>query len=172
MTWLLNLYPPRWRRRYGEEFRALLGAQRFSMQNTIDVISGAIDAWIHPNLMATVQTAHAAEGEETMLARTMKLRCAGYGPQIDRADAWKSAAWMLGATLVLTIGWMGLHARSGDNPYVDAFSLMPLFTGYVLSMRHTYLKGRSGPTQAIFIGGTIGMLTVIFALAGWVTARI
>lgn len=171
MSWLLNLYPPRWRRRYGEEFRTLLGAQPFSIGTTIDVISGAIDAWIYPQMMAVAQTAPAAEGGEKMLAKTLRFRCAGYGPEVTRVDQWKGLAVMLGVTIVLTLGWMSLHVRSDDNPYVDSFSLMPFLIGLLLSMRYTNLKGRSALTQAVFIGGSIAMLTVLFGLVGWITAR-
>ena len=171
MTWLLKLYPPRWRRRYGEELRSLVSAQRFSIGNAIDLIAGAIDAWINPQMIAAMQSAPAAKGEEMRLARTMKLRCAGYGPDVTKADQWKSVAVMLGATVVLSLAWMWLHVRTHDDPYVDAFALMPLFAGLLLSMRHTYLKARSGASQAIFIGGTIAMLTLIFGLVGWITAR-
>lgn len=170
MTWVLRLYPPRWRRRYGEELRSLVQDQRFSIGNTIDLIAGAIDAWIHPQTIAGVQSAPAAEGEKTMLAKMMKLRCAGYGPNISRADQWKSTAVMLGTTLALTLGWMWLHVRTDDNPYVDSFSAMPFFAGLMLSMRYTYLKTRSGAAQAIFIGGTLAILILIFGLAGWVNA--
>jgi hypothetical protein len=171
MTWLLNLYPRRWRRRYGEEFRALLGAQPFSIGAMIDVISGAIDAWIYPQMMVAVQTVAAAEGEQNMLAKTMRFRCAGYGPEVTRADQWKSLAVMVGVTIVLSLGWMWLHVRSGDNPYVDSFSLMPFLIGLLLSMRYTNLKARSAQTQAVFIAGSIMMLTLLFALVGWITAR-
>ena len=170
MTWLLKLYPPRWRRRYGEEMHALIGAQRFSIGNTIDLIAGAIDAWIHPQMIAGGQSAPAAEGEHTMLAKMMKLRCAGYGPNISKADQWKSAGVMLGTTLVLTAAWMWLRFRTDDNPYVDAFSAMPFFVGLMVSMRYTYLKTRSAAAQAIFIGGTLAVLILIFAVAGWINA--
>ena len=43
MTWLLKLYPPRWRRRYGKEFLALIAPQRFSIVTVLDIIGGAID---------------------------------------------------------------------------------------------------------------------------------
>ena len=79
---------------------------------------------------------------------------------------------MLSATLVLTLGWMWLHVRTHGNAYVDSFSLMPLFVGWLLSMRYTYLKARSGPAQAIFIAVTIGLFILIFGLAGWITSRI
>ena len=165
-----TLYGARWRRRYGDERRSLVTAQRFSIGNTIDLIAGAIDAWIHPQMIAAARPEPAPEGEQTMLARMMKLRCAGYGPNITRADQWKSAAVMIGTTLVLTLGWMWLRVWTDDNPYVDAFSAMPFFAGLMLSMRYTYLKTRSGAAQAIFIGGTLAIIVLIFGLAGWVNA--
>jgi len=168
MTWLLGLYPPRWRRRYGAEFRSLIGSQPFSIGNTVDVIAGAIDAWINPQMNVAVQSARAAEGETTMSERTMKFRCAGYGPAITKADQWKSVALMLSTTLVLTLVWMWLHVRTHGNAYVDSFSIMPMLVGWVLSMRYTHLKSRSGPAQLIFVAGTIGVLIAIFALTGWI----
>jgi hypothetical protein len=170
MTWLLKLYPPRWRRRYGDEFRALVGTRRLSVGDSIDVISGAIDAWIHPQMNAAAQPL-AAKGEEKMREPDMRLRCAGYGPAITKADQWKSASLMLAMTLILTAAWVWLHVRTHDNAYVDAFSLMPLMSAWLLSMRYTYLKARSGLAQAIFIGGTLALLAVIFGLAGWITSR-
>ena len=164
MTWLLNLYPPQWRRRYGEELRSLVSAQPFSIVTTIDLIAGAIDAWINPQMIAA--------GEETMHARTMKLRCAGYGADITKPDQWKSVAVMFAVTVVLTLGWMWLHVKTHDNPYVDAFSLMPLFAGLLLSLRYTYLKPRSAAAQTIFIGGSLAMLSLLFGFVGWITAHI
>ena len=38
MTWLLYLYPPRWRRRYGKEFVALIAPQRVSFFTVLDII--------------------------------------------------------------------------------------------------------------------------------------
>ena len=47
MKWLLKLYPPAWRRRYGEEFLVLLEAQSFSLIALIDIALGAFDAHLH-----------------------------------------------------------------------------------------------------------------------------
>jgi hypothetical protein len=170
MTWLLTLYPPSWRRRYGDELRELLAKQRFSLGNTIDLISGAIDAWINPQLMAAAQAAPAVEGEK-MFAKTMKFRCAGYGPEISKADQWKSVAVMLGITLFLTLGWLW-YAKTSDSPYVEAFSVMPFYIGWLVSLRYTYLKGRSFAAQATFILGSLALVTAIFAAAAWISSRI
>ena len=83
-----------------------------------------------------------------------------------------SIAVVLGSTLVLSLGWMWLHAKTGNDPYVDSFSLMPVFVGWLLSLHYTSLKGRSAAAQAIFIGGSIVMLAALFGVVGWITARI
>ena len=46
--WLLRLYPRRWRERYGDEMAALLEAARVGPRDRLDLVGGAIDAWIHP----------------------------------------------------------------------------------------------------------------------------
>ena len=169
MTWLLVLYPPRWRRRYGDELRALIGSQPFSLHAVIDLIAGAIDAWLEPQEIS-MQPDGRQEGV-TMIG-ILKLGCAGSGERVTRKDAWKSAAVMLGGTLLLTALWMALHVRLGDRTYVDAFSAMAFLVPYLFSLRYTSLKGRSLATQSIFIGVMILLLTLILGTAGWVGSKI
>lgn len=76
MTWLLNLYPPRWRRRYGEEFLALIAPQRFSFVTVLDIIGGAIDAWTRPQSHLAARAPAQSEGDTIMLAKMMRLRSA------------------------------------------------------------------------------------------------
>ena len=44
MRWFLRLYPRAWRRRYGEEFAALLEQVPASPAVLLDVLRGAVDA--------------------------------------------------------------------------------------------------------------------------------
>jgi hypothetical protein len=170
MTWLLALYPPRWRRRYGDELRTLIGSQRFSLHAAIDLIAGAIDAWLEPQKIP-VQPDESPEGV-TMIGSMMKLGCGGSGGRVSREDAWKGAAVMLGGTLLLTALWMVLHVRVGDRTWVDAFLGMAFLMPYLFSLPYTSLKGRSRATQSIFIGGMILVLMLMFATAGWIASRI
>jgi len=48
--WLLHLYPPAWRERYGDEFLAVLEAQPDNPKVIIDVALGALDAWLRPQV--------------------------------------------------------------------------------------------------------------------------
>jgi hypothetical protein len=85
MSWLLNLYPPRWRRRYGKEFVALIATQRFSLFTVVDILGGAIDAWTQPQSHLAAPAAAHPEGDTIMLAKQMRLRCEGYGRSRRRA---------------------------------------------------------------------------------------
>jgi hypothetical protein len=63
MRWLLWLYPRRWRRRYGDEFLALVEERGFSAALVLDVLRGALDAWLHPEFGAARAPAGAAAAE-------------------------------------------------------------------------------------------------------------
>ena len=49
---LLRLYPPGWRRRYEEEVGALVEDEPFSLGAAVDLMRGAFDAHMHPELGA------------------------------------------------------------------------------------------------------------------------
>ncbi len=163
MTWLLYLYPPRWRQRYGEEFVSLIASQRFSLLTVIDIIGGAIDAWTQPQTHLAAAAAQ-GEGETTMLAKQMRLRCAGYGKTPTMTDSMIGAAVIIGGTLlsVLIGGWM--QRRSIAPDYAEALLINGWLIAFILSMPVTALKGWPMRTQAIFMGG---LLVVLLGLA-WI----
>lgn len=50
MSRLLALYPERWRNRYGDEFLALLADRPPAFRDRIDIVRGAVDAHLSPQL--------------------------------------------------------------------------------------------------------------------------
>jgi hypothetical protein len=173
MSCLLALYPPRWRRRYGDELRALIASQPLSLHGVIDLIAGAIDAWLEPQKFPQQAAPAGAEQGVTMIGRMMKLGCAGSLDLVTRADARKSAAVNIGGTLLLTALWMTLRFRlRAEKTYIDAFSAMAFLVPYLFSLHYTSLKGRPLRTQSIFIAGTILIVTLILGGAGWVASKI
>lgn len=50
--WLLRLYPAAWRARYGEEFAELLVSRPPALRDRLDIIAGALDARLHPQVAA------------------------------------------------------------------------------------------------------------------------
>lgn len=49
--WLLRLYPAAWRERYGAELQSLLDGRPGGVRMRLDVIRGALDAHLHPELL-------------------------------------------------------------------------------------------------------------------------
>ena len=52
---LLRLYPRAWRERYGDECLAVVGDRRLGFQQVIEILSGAIDAWLSSDVRRAVQ---------------------------------------------------------------------------------------------------------------------
>ena len=51
MSGLLRLYPRPWRDRYGEEFEELLAQRPPSVRHRLDIVRGALDAHLNPQLV-------------------------------------------------------------------------------------------------------------------------
>lgn len=170
MTWLLNLYPPRWRHRYGAELGELIATRPFSIGGALDLLAGAIDAWIHPELVAPVTSE--SKGETVMVARALHLKCAGYGPDITSSDKRKSAGVMVGGALVFALLWLGAQWQFPRNAYVDAVAPMAFFLPFLLGLRYTSLKGRSARAQTVLIVGLGAVLAALFLLVGWIGTKI
>jgi len=54
MSRLIGLYPGPWRARYEAELRDLLAARPPGLAERLDLVAGALDAWLHPELVAPV----------------------------------------------------------------------------------------------------------------------
>jgi hypothetical protein len=170
VTWLLKLYPPRWRRRYGEELTELLAAQPFSIGVAVDLTAGAIDAWLHPQLI--VPAMPDVKGDASMIARIMRFECAGYGPDVTTSDKIKSATVNIGGTLVLALLWLWARWRFGRNDYLTALAPMAYLLPYLVSLHYTSLKRRSDRAQMILIVGLGVVLAAFLLLVGWIATKI
>jgi hypothetical protein len=171
VTWLLKLYPPRWRRRYGEEFLALIATQRFSVVTVLDIIGGAIDAWTQPQSHLAARAAPQPEGDTIMLAKMMRLRCVGHGEQVTTADGVKGAGIILGGTLlsVLVASWM--HRQSVDPVYTQTLMTSGWLFAYIVSMPYTALKGWPRSTQVIFVSVLLVLVGILTLGGTWINSR-
>jgi hypothetical protein len=173
MTWLLKLYPPRWRRRYGAELKELVASQPFSIGAAVDLMGGAIDAWLHPTLASASDT----KGDVTMIARMMQLKCAGYGPAVTGEDKARNVRVNVGGTLVLALMYLAMvwvwkrNQLTGDD-YLLSMAPMTYLIPYLVGLRYTSLKGRTPRAQTIFIVGFSFGLTVFLLAATWVATKI
>jgi hypothetical protein len=166
VTWLIRLYPPAWRRRYGRELAELLATQPASFGTAIDLVAGAVDAWLNPQ-SSTAAMAADPKGAGTMVAKMLKLRCAGYGSNVATADALKSAAVTIGGTLLLVLALTWAMARDVNNDYLKAFLAVSWVFPFLFSQRYRDLKERSGRVQAVVIGGQAAIVMAIVLAAVW-----
>jgi hypothetical protein len=130
MKWLLRLYPARWRARYGDEFLALLEGQPRTLDTLLDVILGALDAHLRPQLGAREPTEGSlvmdtrrvvrASGPAATLVGVLFLALTPMEALVGR----ESTQWL--HTLAMPMFWLlvvifpliavaliGLHARQG-----------------------------------------------------------
>lgn len=165
------LYPPRWRRRYGKEFVALIASQRFSFLTVLDVIGGAIDAWMQPQSHLAADAAAHSEGETIMLAKLMRLRCEGHGEKPTTADAAKGAVVILGGTAlsVLVATWM--QRRSANPVLTQTLMNSGWLIAVVLSMPYHSLKGWPARTQAVFMGVLLALVVSLIFGGVWINNR-
>jgi hypothetical protein len=168
VTWLIKLYPPAWRRRYGRELADLIATQPASFGTAIDLIAGAVDAWLNPQ-SSTASAAADPKGAESMVSRMLQLRCAGEGPNVTAADHRKAAAVTIGGSLALVVLLMWGIVRYGKDPYLMSFMTVSWLVPYLFSQRYTTLKGRSGRAQAVLIGGPAAFVIAIALAAVWLT---
>ena len=99
---LLSLYPARWRRRYGEEFRAVLEERPLGPFDVADVLLGALDARLTPfRLPGTASGGH-----------LVLLRIGGFGAVFG------AAAWFIGL-----FGASGLAVDEGGRPWLGVMAL-------------------------------------------------
>ena len=106
-----------------------------------------------------------------MLARIMRLRCAGYGAKTTAADGLKGVGVILGGTLlsVLVATWM--RRQAVEPAYTQALIYNGWLLSFVVSMRYGSLKGWPGRTQAIFISVLLALIFLIAFGAAWINSR-
>ena len=158
---LMRLYPSKWRARYGDEFVEMLGRDRLRAQQVIDIISGAIDAWLSPDVRKATRIATVTGG--TAMEKTLSI-CSGNERRYSTRDRLVGAAVMLGGTAILVLAATVL-IRSGWTSAGEAILNMSFMVAMTLSMPFWLTKDQPRRAQAVLVGGTLAILTVIGAVA-------
>lgn len=146
---LLSLYPARWRRRYGEEFRLVLEARPLGPFDVADVLLGALDARLTP-----FRLPGSASGGHLML-----LRIGGIGAVFG------GVAWFIGIAVSSGLGgdggrpWVGLMLL-GTVGLLVALIGLSAFQGHTepkLAWIAVLIPGAGAGISAI---GILGMLVL------------
>ena len=156
MKILLRLYPKAWRNLYGDEFAGILARQRLTPRLLLDIIGGAVDARLQPQVRM-------AEGDT--MTRNLLKRCAASGPQLSKKDELLRAAAMIGFSLLFAGLYIWASYVYRDNEMVEAFGIMAFPAAMIATMPFTYLKGQSRAARAVTVGGLLLFLAAISYLA-------
>ena len=161
---LLRLYPRAWRQRYGEEFLATLGHGTLHPQQVIDIVSGAIDAWLSADVRRAATTGRiAASAEGSTMLKSMMI-CGQAKARYTTRDGLIGAGVMMGATLVLSM--LAIAVKRGGWPVTGEVMLNVAFLGSLtLSMPFWLMKGQPWKSQVAIVGGTLALLVLITVLA-------
>jgi len=160
MTWLLQLYPREWRRRYGAEVEEVIASQPKSLQLFIDLLAGAVDARWKPQALAQQLDRATADprGGSNMLTR---IKGCGARASMSRKEALLSAALTIGAALVVA-GTMLI----GKSPVSETIGLV-MFPGVLgVGTMTMYMRGHSPLAKVVLIGGPFVVLFLIGLVAG------
>ena len=161
---LLRLYPRAWRERYGEEFLATVGEGALHVQQVIDIVAGALDAWLSADVRRATRAGRLApnDGGSTML-KSM-LACGQSNLRFTTRDSLFGAGVMIGASAVLSV--LGIAAqRQGWTVTGEILKSLAFPGSLMLSMPFTFLKGQPWKAQAVIIGITLTLLVAIGFLA-------
>src|SRR5688572_33298465 len=130
MRLLLRLYPKAWRKLYGEEFAGILKAQRLSPRLLFDIIGGAVDARLQPQVRTN-------RGD--VMAMTLLKRCAARS-EVSTRDQRNAAVTMVAVSIVFG----GLYILAAylyrGSELVDALGIVVFPGALVVAMPFTSLK--------------------------------
>jgi len=157
---LLRLYPRAWRERYGEEFLATVGHDSLRLQQVIDIVSGAIDAWLSTDVRhATAPSSVEPSGGGPMTLKYLTA-CERHQARYTMRDSWIGAGVMLAATLILVVA--GIGARHAGWSVTGEMLVSLAFPGSLtLSMPFWVMKGQPWRAQVVIVGGTLALLIAI-----------
>lgn len=160
---LLNLYPRAWRARYGEEFLETVGNGDLRLQQIVDIISSAVDAWLSADVRHATRPANAvAAGGSTMTVRAMICRTSN--ARYTTRDSLIGAAIMivLAAIFALTGNTV---AGGGWTVTGEMLKTLSFSVPFSLSMPFWLMKGQPWKAQVAIVGGTTAFLIVIGYIA-------
>lgn len=155
---LLLLYPAAWRARYGQEFLATIADRSVGIQDVIDILFGALDAWLSSDVRnATVSRVAPIEGVPMTLKSL--VGCERKTATVTPRDALVGAVVMLVGSLLFKIL---ARASTAALPMVSHVLTELAFLGpFTLSMPFWLMKGQPWKAQTLIVGGTLTILVLI-----------
>ena len=155
---LLLLYPPAWRARYRDEFLAMLEHRSLDSRQLIDVVLGALDAWVSADVR-NMSASRTVPHEGGLMSLKSLLVCERQPKAVTPRDALIGAVVMLVGSLIFKT-----TARASASAFPAASHVLTdlAFLGpFTLSMPFWLMKGQPWKAQTVIVGGTLAILLLI-----------
>jgi hypothetical protein len=156
----MRLYPRAWRARYADEFVDVVGEKRLSMQQVVDIMAGAVDAWTSPAVLASVRGSVTSGSGGAEMVQLLKMKCATASPKMTTRDGLIGAGVILASTIVITAVAMAAKAQGSDK-FAELLLGMSFPASLIIAMPFMYLKGQSRRVQALFVAIPLAILAGI-----------
>jgi len=155
---LLRLYPRAWRERYGVEFLATIEHGPLRSREAIDIVFGAIDAWLSADVRRMTMSPAATREGGRMLLKSL-WACERTEGAVTPRDGLIGAAVMLVSSVVFKAL---AHASQDAFPAASHLFTSLAFLGpFTLSMPFWLMRGQSWRAQTLIVGGTLTLLVLI-----------
>lgn len=163
MTRSLKLYPGSWRSRYGDEMEALLEERPPGHREHLDLLRGALDAWLHPATPSRVPAAAALIGgglwtiaAAAVIAQPTPADWPGYITEV-LGVAIVAATFLLIATLGVAMRAGGRGRRAGTMALALTIVGYPAWIGALAATTAGVLDGPAlaGAQTLAMLGGTL-----------------
>ena len=153
---LVRLYPRAWQARYGEEFVEMVGNNRLRVQQVVDIVSGAIDAWLSSDVRrATVATGGVRKGGTSM--SSFSFVCRESRVRYTTRDALTGSGVML--LIVTVLAALGIAARRNGFPVTgEMLKAVATPASLLLSMPLWLLKGQPWKAQVAIVGAALSLV--------------
>lgn len=167
LPFLLRLYPPAWRTRYGAEFADLLVARPPSARDRLDIVRGAMDARLRPQLPDARPPRVAATRDRVLAlaaitvgalfsawAGTIVIASPGWGEMDTEGNTLIAASYvagMLGSFIAAAV-LIGIALRHGDD-----LGPIGIIGAVVAALGFLLMTTAGAPSIALIVAGTVAL---------------
>lgn len=162
---LLRLYPRAWRERYGDEFLATVGHGALHLQQVIDIVAGAVDAWLSADVRRAARAGRVTPGEKESAMLSSLTACGSTKLRFTTRDSWLGAGAIIGATLMFSA--LGSAAVRAGYPLAGDILRSVAYPGSLaFALPFTFLKDQPWRARLVIVGVTLGL----FVAAGYLAS--
>jgi hypothetical protein len=141
----------------------VLASQRASLGMALDVLGGAIDAHLYPQIQNSNSRPIKEEDTMTLL---MLQRCSAGGPKLSPRDQRIASLFMILSALVMAVLYIALTKIYHSAPAVQAVGYASFPALCLVYGEAAYLRKRPWLTQVfILVGGLSGMYLFMLAVS-------